>query len=123
MANEITLIASLQAAKGPIAEVLARSGVKADMAGTKFLRKIQTIPTTAGGTALDLTGVATVGWAILINTDATNYVDLMTAVSGTAFARLLKGEFALIRICPTLTAPAMLAHTASVDVEMLLLEI
>lgn len=118
MANEITVSASLAVAKGSVAsESLTVSALKATLAGVNFIKETQTIPTTAGGTAINLGGLASVGWMLIKNNDATNYVDIMSAVSGTAFARLLPGEICLLRLTPALTAPAALAHTASTQIE------
>lgn len=92
------------------------------LAGKDYLQYIQTIPTTAGGTALNVAGLTAPRWLAVINRDATNYVDIMTATSGTAFARLLPGEGLMLPLNSGITAPAALAHTAAVDVEVLLIE-
>lgn len=124
MANEISITASLSVAKGNLAtESLTVSAVHATLTGKQITKGTQTIPTTAGGTAVVLGGLGSVGWIHVKNLDTTNYVDLMTAVSGTAFARLKPGEVALLRLPPAITAPAALANTASVDIEFLLIEI
>ena len=124
MANEITISASLAVAKGNLAsEALAVSAIKATLTGKQVVKATQTVPTTAGGTAIGLAGLGSVGWVFIKNMDATNYVDIMTAVSGTAFARLLPGEICLLRLTPAITAPAALAHTAAVDIEYEFVEI
>lgn len=124
MANEITVSASLAAAKGNVqSEGLAVSALKATLTGKNFEKLSQTIPTTAGGTALKLGALTNIGWVLVKNNDNTNFVDLMTAVSGTAFARLKPGEIALLRLPPAVTAPAALADTAAVDIEMMMVEI
>jgi hypothetical protein len=124
MANEITISASLAVAKGNVgSEALAVSALKANLAGVNFIKETQTIPTTAGGTAIALGGLGSVGWFMVKNLDVTNYVDIMTAVSGVAFARLLPGEICLLRLTPALTAPAALAHTASVAIEYHMAEV
>ena len=86
----------------------------------------QSIPTTGGGTALKIPSLSNVGWCFIVNRDATNYVDIMTAIagsSGVAFARLEPGEFCLLRLNPAITAPAALANAAPVEVEILAAEI
>lgn len=80
------------------------------------------VPTTAGGTAIPKGGIGTLGWAIVKNNDATNFVELMTAVSGTVFAKLKPGEVAMFRFPGTVTAPAALANTGAVKIEYLFLE-
>lgn len=124
MANEITISASLSVAKGNVSsEALAISALKATLAGEDFIKATQSIPTTAGGTAIGLGGLSTVGWMLIKNNDNTNFVDILTAVSGTAFARLKPGEICLFRIAPALTAPAAMANTAAVMIESILIEI
>src|SRR5271157_5864967 len=90
--------------------------------GDHFTSSIFTVPTSAGGTAIPLGGVATPGGYLFVkNNDATNYVQLLTATSGTAFCRLNAGEMAVLRLDAGLTAPAALAHTAACEIQYLLL--
>jgi len=125
MANEITLSGSLAVAKGSLqSEALSVSGLKATLTGKEVIKATQTIPTTAGGTALNLGGLGSVGWALIKNLDATNYVDLLDAVSGTPIIRIPPGLSAgPFLFTPTVTAPAALAHTASCDIEYEIAEI
>ena len=90
--------------------------------GKVYARELQTIPTTAGGTALKMGSITTPGWGIFKNTDAVNYIELLSAVSGTVFARLKAGEIALLRLPPGMTAPAAIANTASVSLDYLILQ-
>jgi hypothetical protein len=123
MANEITASGSLSAAKGNFAaEALAVSTLRATLAGTRFLKEPQTIPTTAGGTAIKLGDLASIGWFFIKNLDPTNYVEILNAVSGAVFLKLAPGEFAMGRFASAVTAPAALANTASVQIEVLILE-
>jgi hypothetical protein len=93
------------------------------VAGDHFTSSVFTVPTTAGGTAIPLGGVATPGGYLFVkNNDATNYVQLLTAVSGTAFCRLNPGEPAVFRLDAGLTAPAALAHTGACEIQFLLLD-
>lgn len=75
------------------------------------------VPTTANGTLLPVTLLTTQGWAFLQNLDATNYVQLGVRVAGTfyPFARLLAGEFALVRLDSGAVVYA-LANTATCNV-------
>jgi hypothetical protein len=67
--------------------------------------------------------LSNLGLSCFINLDPVNYVDLLSAVSGTAIIRILAGDPPfLFRFTPAITAPAMLAHTASVLVQVLILE-
>lgn len=91
--------------------------------GDHYQTSVFSVPTTAGGTAIPLGGVVDAGgWAWFQNNDPTNYVDILTAVSGTAFLRLMPGEAMVMRLNPGITAPAALAHTAAVELEYLILD-
>lgn len=121
MANEITYSGSLSVAKGNLGTESLGSpsaGLKASLTGKQVIKATQTIPTTAGGTAFNLGALGSVGWALIKNLDPTNYADVMTAVSGTAMIRIPPlGQAGPFMFTPTVTAPAALAHTASVDLE------
>ena len=126
MANEITISGSLQyanPARNISNKALSVSNVKATITGYNYTSGTMTVPTTAGGTAIPLASLTSVGWAIFKNNDATNYVEIMTAVSGSKFAQILPGECTLLRFSPSVTAPAAIAHTASIELEFLILEI
>lgn len=126
MANEITVTGLLQytnAAKSIPSNSLSISNFLSTIVGSNYQRQTQSIPTTAGGTAINLGSVASPGgWIFVKNNDGTNYVQLMSAVSGTVFARLNPGEFALFRLDATVTAPAAISHTGACVIEYLILE-
>jgi hypothetical protein len=91
--------------------------------GKNYQYSTKSYPTTAGGTAIPLGGVGTLGWAIFQNLDPTNYAQLLSAVSGTVFARLIPLEPPIVfRFDSGITAPAILANTAAVIVASLILE-
>ena len=92
------------------------------LTGSNYKEATQTIPTTAGGTAISVTGLTTPRWIAIINRDPTNYVDILTAVSGTAFARLLAGEGLMLPLNSGISAPAALANTAACQIEVLIVE-
>ena len=92
------------------------------LVGDNYKQYIQTVPTTAGGTALDVSGLTTPRWFACINRDPTNYIGILTAVSGTEIARLKPGEGAMFPLAPGITAPAAIANTAAVDLEVLVIE-
>jgi hypothetical protein len=76
--------------------------------------KSYTAPTS--DTAIPLGSVTTPGVLFIINNDPTNYVQVKTAVSGTLIAKLFPGQFALIPLDPSITAPSAISHTASCSV-------
>ena len=122
MDNEIQITASLSFAKGNIAKKTASKSFNATLAGTNYKQGTQLVPTTAGGTAIDVTGLANVGTAYIQNNDASNYLTVLNAVSGTALLEILPGEGYTIRFATSVTAPALLANIASVQAEYLILE-
>lgn len=123
MSQPIQLTASLALTETGVAVSLAVTGLFVALAGSKYVEGIQNVPTTAGGTAIPgLASLANLGYALLVNLDTTNYVEILTAVSGTAFIKLLPGDAALFRFDPGVTAPAALAHTAAVNLQYFIIE-
>lgn len=122
MANEITVTARLRATKGYLS--VDRSVSKtSNMYGTHMSDNIQSIPTSAAGTAITITaGVASAGWAWVRNTDTTNYIDIGVQVSGTFYPliRLYPGEGHPMRLA--MLTPYARANTAAVDLEFCALE-
>lgn len=125
MADEISMTMSLTARKGGIDLFRSVSGQLADMAGDAWSGGVQSIPTTAGGTQVDLSAaVGTPGVAWFVNLDDTNYVALGRQVGGTfyPFAKLLPGEKFAIRLGLNNDQLYALANTAAVLLEHVILE-
>ena len=126
MANEISVSASLGLSKGNVVNrILAlASGVTFTQTGIRYAEGAQSVPTTAGGTILPLGPLAgaTLGWCLLKNNDATNFVEILTTTSGTTILKLKPGEIALFRFGSGVVAPAALANTATCQLEFLILE-
>jgi hypothetical protein len=126
VANEIVLTTNLNytnPAFNIATDQLVTSGQQFTITGSNKLHETMTVPTTSGGTAIPLGGLSTLGWYSIKNNDPTNYVQLMTAVSGTVINQCpprgqITGYFPA-----SITAPALIAHTAGCSVEMLILEI
>lgn len=122
MANEITLNASLaysdsegtEAALTPIVNLLA----------TVASKRTISYKVNVGITeeALPLGDVTTPGWAMFINRDETNFVELRVATGGAKFAKLKPGEFALLRLGSGAQAPYAIADTAACQLECLLIQ-
>ena len=120
MANELTVTAALNYAKGNIATVsMGKSGKQFNVTGSNYERGTQVV-TTSSPQAISLGAVGTAGWFYIQNNDATNYVTIFDATSGNAFLKLMPGEFALGRFAAT--APAAQANTASVVIEYMVVE-
>lgn len=129
MANEITIASYLQYANAAagITQInypFLNATKTISIAGKNYSFGTKSFPTTAGGTAIPLGGVSTPGgWAILQNLDPTNYAQVLSAVSGTVFARLTPADPPiLLRLDDGITAPAILANIAPVICAYLILE-
>lgn len=129
MANEITVASYLQYAKAaagvPQTNYPFTNAVKTlSITGVNYQQGTFSVPTSAGGTAIPKGGVGTVGWIILQNLDPTNYVQVLCAASGTAFARLLPNEPPIVLRLDQSGAnvPAFIANTAACEVAYLLIE-
>jgi hypothetical protein len=121
-AQPVQLTAILTLSATGITTGLSVPGLYVAQSGTRYLQGVQTFPITSGGTALNVTGLANIGYCQFVNLDVTNYVQLMTAVSGTVVLRMVAGDAQLFRFDPSITAPAFIAHTASVSIQYLCLE-
>lgn len=126
MASEIQASAQLGYTNTPAGiplQSLGSQGTKFfNITGKNYSGGTMSVPTTAGGTAIPKGSIGTLGWAVFINNDATNYIQLMSAVSGTVFIKLLPGEFALFRFDSGISAPAAISNTAPCLLEFLMLE-
>jgi len=118
----IQLTAILNLTETGITTGLSVSGLYVPLTGSKYIQLVQSIPTTSGGTAINVTGLANIGYCEFINLDTVNYVQLMTAVSGTVVIRVNPGDAQLFRFDPSITAPAMIAHTGAVLIQYLCIE-
>jgi hypothetical protein len=61
------------------------------------------------------------GWAIFVNRDATNFINLKVATGGAIFAKLLPGECALLRLGSGAQAPYAIADTATCEMEVMII--
>lgn len=119
MAAELKLFGSAAFTKGGSAYVLeSPAPLSVTVTGTKALRHRQSIPTSEE--ALVLGEVTPAGAFYKIdNKDAANSVTLLPAAGETG--TLIKaGEFAMGRFPSTVTAPVLIATTAAVEIDYLL---
>ena len=119
MANEITLTINLAYAKSGTSTSMSVADLKIDVTGQRFVHNRQSIGTTA--TALDLGDIATGGWFIGINRDATNFMEIRSGATATDIIRLNAGEPCCFRISADATAPSAIASTSAVDFEYILI--
>ncbi len=118
----IQITAMLSLAGAGVSVQLQTAGLTVTMSGSKYIEGIMNVPTTSGGTVIPVSALANLGYAMFLNMDPTNYVQLLSAASGTVLIKLLPGDVALFRFDGSVTAPALLAHTAASNVQYLILE-
>ncbi len=85
----------------------------------RFQRSKQLI-SHSGEVAIGLGSVAAPGWAMFINRDPSNFIELRVATSGAKFAKLKPGEFCLLRLGSGAQVPFALADTADAVLEYLI---
>ncbi len=120
MANEITLSASLAYSDSEGTEVsLALASFIASVATKKVMRFKQAVGITEE--AVILGECTSPGWAIFINLDETNFIELRVATSGAKFAKMKPGEPAMLRLGSGAQAPFAIADTAPCQMDVLLL--
>ncbi len=120
MADEIKISAFLSMNKGGSTPSLLFPADTFDMTGTDFIMGRQTATTTTA--ALEIGRITQPGLMMLINKDATNYVELggATFTIGNGVVRVNAGEPCVFRWRGT--TPFILANTASVEVAYLIIE-
>jgi hypothetical protein len=123
MSDTLTINAALQynLGTGSVAnQLLQLLAFNWTLTGTGFYQGTFSVPTTSGGTALPLGGVTTLGWFMIINRDPANNVDLLPAASGTGTITIPPGGCVMGYFKSTATAPAVIAHTAPVQIEYMI---
>jgi hypothetical protein len=122
MSNELTINCSLVYNKNSISIQESAGGIVSVIGNG--LNALSSFTATTTDVAIPV-GSSTVagGWIFIQNLDLTNYVQLETATSGTMIAKLLPGEFCLMRLDASITAPAVKAHTASCLIKFCLFDL
>jgi hypothetical protein len=119
MANELKLRFGADFAKGSAAVAMDVQTQNITITGTRYIRNVQTVGT--GAEALLLGDLATVGYIIAHNLDATNFVEIGYDDTGFKNMVTLKaGEYAQFR--SSQAAPQARADTASVELEYTIFE-
>jgi len=118
MADELTVSGSVTFIKGATSVGFAKTGLTLDVSGTKHAHVLHTVGTSEE--PLLKGDVGTPGMLAIYNRDATNYAAFRPASGGVDTVKILPGELALFR-CAT-AAPYLVANTAPVDLEYLLIE-
>jgi hypothetical protein len=115
VADEIKLTVSLTLANGSLADSFAPGEQKITQTTKRMHKRVQAIPTTAAGTALDIGAVVTLGYGYARNLDANNYIEIGVQVAAAfyVFVKLKPGESSGFRFGTN--APYARANTAAVD--------
>lgn len=111
MANELRLNATIQYDDGTTRDSIQIADYLVTLATLKFIRHRQTITTSE--VAIDLGGLATLGWGFFVNRDLTNYIELRVASGSAKFAVLRPGRFAFFEWGSDIATPYAIANTAS----------
>lgn len=130
MANEITVSAALLYSDlTGTRQSMQVTDLGVDPAGQRVVRLKQNVGTTPEAIVLgDLTSL---GYAIFVNRDPTNYIELLTGVGGVAFAKLPprdatkpgdQSHVALFHFGSGVTAPYARANTAACDLDVFIIE-
>lgn len=123
MANTATITASMNFTT-PLtdADPLAVQDLAETIVNSQYQRGSMSVPTTAGGTALPLGGLSgALGRYLIVNRDPTNYVELLTAVSGTRICKIPPNGPVLGYFTSNITAPAVIAVGGACQIEFILL--
>lgn len=124
MANEITLNAVLQYADSETASIVL--GIPANTQKTITTKKFvyNKMAVTTSELAVPLGNLTTLGHFLFINRDTTNFVEIRVSTGSTKAWKLLASNgFAMGYFGSGVTAPYIVADTASCQVEYLILAI
>ncbi len=119
MADELTLNATLNYSDDEDAdETLQAAEVLATVSAKKYVKSKQNIGTSEE--AIGLGELASLGWALFINRDTVNFLEIRVGTGGTKIVKLKAGEFAFFRFGSGITAPFAIADTAAVQLEYII---
>jgi hypothetical protein len=116
MANELKVTVGVNYANGQASDLIQAKQFSVSQANQELFSRIVNCSTS--DTALSISGITTLGVAVIQNLDATNYVDVGPDNSGAILpmARLLPGDPpAIIPLKPGITIRTQ-AHTAACNV-------
>lgn len=119
MANELTINASIAYDDGTSVDGLDIVDFKVTLTSQKFAHIIQSVGTSEE--AMILGEVTSLGFCIFKNLDPTNYVEVRTGTGGTKIVLVSAGSVAMFAFGSGITAPFLIANTATCRVEYLLI--
>lgn len=120
MADELQIDLGLKYKSDRMVEAVTRAIVAyiASASGGHYASGVLSVATSA--TAIPMGSVATGGFAIFKNLDATNYVTIRAGSGGADVVKLKTGESALFRLATN--TPYAIANSAAVNLEYLIVE-
>lgn len=122
MADEIKVNGSIEYSDSEDSSVdLEIANLLATVTTKRFIKYKHNIGVTEE--AIKLGELSTLGWAMFINRDPTNFIELRVATSGAKFGKLFPGEFALLRLGSGAQAPYAIADTAACQMDVLIIEV
>lgn len=121
MANEFSLQFQISLTNGTLKDSYTSGGMSSNQTTAALVRNVQSILHTAHA-ALDLGSVSTPGWAVFVNTDASNYIDIGTDATGSfvPFARVEAGKAIMLKLATA--APYAKAAVATVKLFYIIYE-
>jgi len=120
MANELTLNATFSYSKSGTVLSL-KPAVSVDVSGSVALHNRQSVGTSEE--ALQLGDVTSLGYCIVINRDATNFVEVRPGTGVADLVKVRPGKFVVLDFADGVTAPYVVADTAAVEIEYVLLSV
>jgi len=115
MANEITYQFQLRLANGDLSDTYSSPSQRTDQSTARLIRNVQEIGTSEE--VLETGGIATPGWAVFVNLDDTNFVEVGHYTGGTfyEFLKLKPGDQMVLRLGIATTELYAKADTATVS--------
>lgn len=77
----------------------------------------------ASAQAINMGEAVVGGWVMFVNRDPTNFINILTGTGGVIFAKLLPGEFCLLRLGSGATDPFAQADTAACLLDVLVVSL
>jgi len=123
MANELEIQGSIFFAKGNTARTgLKTAVIKVDVSGDGHIIASQNVGTSEEALILGDVSTSALGLCMIVNKDATNFVEIRPGTTVADLIKIKAGEFALFRFADLVTAPFAIADTAAVEVDIYLFE-
>lgn len=119
MANELTVSsASLSFEKSGVADDFEVAEKLVNVSGQRYIHHVQLVGTIVE--ALEIGELGTLGWLLIVNRDATNFVSLRMGAGGADVVKLLAGESARFRLAGN--TPHAIANGAACYCDYFLVE-